>query len=113
MSSEIIAHHVYKNILKYLERVLGIDKMKTVAQHLNRIFPTWEEAWRTIYGWLREHPLTNMQNSIHSFAQLFPSYPSFSEDLNNSLVLDDAFWNQVYFQLRLAKSKLEENAEDG
>lgn len=107
MSSEIIVQTVYKNVLTFLERMLGANKMMNVAQHLNKTFPTWNHAWKIIYGWLQEHPLTNMQKSIHSFAQLFPDYESFSAELENSLALHDEFWNQVHRQLRVAKSKLE------
>lgn len=106
MNSEIIVQSVYKNVLSFLERVLGSTKMNLVAQQLNKTFPTWEHAWRTIYGWLQEHPLTNMQKSIHSFAQLFPNYHSFAAELDSSLALHDEFWNQVHRQLYLAKSQL-------
>lgn len=106
MNSEIIAHAVYTNVIKFLENMVGDDKVGIVSQHINKMFPSWAEAWKIIYNWLQEHPLTNMQKSIHSFAQLFPNYESFAADLDNSLALHDLFWNQVHAQLCVAKSIL-------
>lgn len=106
MSSEGIVQLVYNNVLLFLQRMLGTDKMSLVTRHINTLFPTWDHAWRTIHHWLREHPLTNMQTSIHSFAQLFPDYESFASELTNSLVMHDAFWNQVHSNLWLAKQQL-------
>lgn len=106
MSSEIIAHAVYTNVVKFLQTVVGDDKVSIVSHHINKMFPTWADAWKKIHSWLREHPLTNMQKSIHSFAQLFPNYESFAGDLDNSLALHDEFWNHVHQQLCVAKSNL-------
>lgn len=106
MSSEIIAHKVYTNVIKFLERMAGVGNEGVISRHINKIFPTWEDAWKMIYSFLREHPLTNMQKSIHSFAQLFPNYESFAAELDSSLTLHDEFWNQVHTQLCVAKSKL-------
>lgn len=106
MSSEIIAQNVYTSVLKFLETMVGVDKMSVVSQHINKMFPTWTDAWKIIYNWLQEHPLTNMQKSIHSFAQLFPNYESFATELDTSLVLHDEFWNQVHTHLCVAKSNL-------
>lgn len=106
MKSEIIAQAVYTNVVKFLENMVGDDKVSIVSQHINKMFPSWADAWKIIYSWLQEHPLTNMQTSIHSFAQLFPNYESFAAELDNSLTLHDEFWNHVHRQLCVAKSNL-------
>ena len=106
MKSEFIAHAVYNNVLKFLENMLGTQHFSTVAKQINTFFPTWEDAWKLINNFLQEHPMTNMQKSIHSFAQLFPNYSSFAQELDNSLALHDEFWNQVHRQLCVAKSQL-------
>lgn len=106
MTAESVVHFVYNKVLKFLDEMLGAKKMALVTQHINTLFPTWEHAWKTIHGWLQEHSLTNMQTSIRSFAQLFPDYPSFASDLENSLALHDEFWNQVHRELCLAKKAL-------
>lgn len=106
MDSEAIVQKIYNKIISFLEGVLERSKFNIVLQQVNKTFPTWEYAWRTIHGWLQEHPLTNMQNSIHSFAKLFPNYESFKPQLENSLYLHDEFWNQVHTDLCIAKIKL-------
>lgn len=106
MNAEIIVRSVYEKVLIYFERLLGPKYITSIAPHLHKKFPTWEHAWKIIRGWLNEHPLTNMQTSMHSFAQLFPNYESFAAQLDDCLVLHDKFWNQVHFQLCLAKKKI-------
>lgn len=103
MNAEIIAHKVYTSVVQFLEDLLGVG---AVTYHINKMFPTWSHAWKIIHSWLHEHPLTNMQKSVHSFAQLFPNYDSFATHLDNSLILHDEFWNQVHRQLYVAKSNL-------
>lgn len=106
MNAENIVQSVYENVLIYFERLLGPSYMTIIAPHLHKKFPTWAHAWKIIRGWLKEHSLTNMQTSMHSFAQLFPNYESFAEQLDNCLILHDEFWNQVHLQLCLAKEKI-------
>ena len=106
MASEFIAHAAYNNVIHFLERNLDNQHFSIVVKQINAFFPSWKDAWKLIYSWLQEHPLTNMQKSIHSFAQLFPNYPSFATALDDSLALHDEFWNQVHRQLCAAKSQL-------
>lgn len=107
MDPETVMRVTYDNVITFLQRMLGTNKMTIIAQHLNKTFPTWEHFWSAIRNWLlKEHPLTNMQHSIHSFAQLFPNYESFADDLDQSLALHDEFWNKVYIQLCAAQKGL-------
>lgn len=106
MNAENIVHSVYENVLLYLQRVLGPNYITSIAPYLHKKFPNWNQAWKIIRGWLNEHSLTNMQTSMHSFAQLFPNYESFAAQLDNCLILHDEYWNQVHRQLCLAKKIL-------
>lgn len=107
MNPEKIVQITYNSVIQFLQRILGVDKMTYILNHLNKSFPSWDHKWSTIQKWLvEEHPMTNMQHTIHSFAQLFPDYESFANDLNQSLALHDEFWNQVYIQLCIAKEGL-------
>lgn len=107
MDSENIMKKVYNEVIHFLQSMLGIDKMAIVNQKLNEAYPTWTDLWKAIHNWLvTEHPLTNMQHSIKSFAQLFPNYESFAGDLENSLSLHDEFWNKVYIYLCAAQQGL-------
>lgn len=103
MNAENIVKSVYENVLKYFKTLLGTRYATIIVPHLHKKFPSWEHAWQTIRGWLKEHSLTNMQTSMHSFAQLFPKYEEFAKELDDCLVLHDEFWNQVHLQLCLAK----------
>ena len=97
----------YEDIMKFLEKALGLDKLTVIVKHLNKAFPSWNDLWATIRKWLlTEHPLTNMQRSFHSFAQLFPDYEMFAKHLDNSLSINEDFWNQVYYRLCAAQKVL-------
>lgn len=107
MDSENIMKKVYEEVIQFLQSMLGIDKMNIVHQQLNKIYPTWTDLWNAIRKWLvTEHPLTNMQHTIKSFAQLFPDYDSFADALDNSLVLHDDFWNKVHMYVCAAQQGL-------
>lgn len=107
MDSETIARITYENVLEFLQIMIGMDKMITVKEHLNKTFPNWNAMWLVIRNWLlKEHPLTNMEHTIKSFAQLFPDYKSFSRELDQSLTIYDEFWNKVHMQLCVAQQRL-------
>lgn len=107
MDSENIMKKVYEEVTRFLQSMVGMDKMTLVNQQLNKIYPTWTDLWKAIHKWLvNEHPLTNMQNSIKSFAQLFPNYDSFAGALDDSLVIHDDFWNKVHMYLCAAQQGL-------
>lgn len=106
MDSERIAKITYDQVKLFFESMLGTHKMTYIIQELHKLFPTWLDLWETIRKWLKEHPMTSMQHSIHSFAQLFPGYHSFARDLNDSLAIHPEFWNQVHDNLCVAKERL-------
>ena len=107
MEPETLMRLTYDDVIKFLEKRLGMEKMSSVAQQLNNIFPDWSNAWSALRKWLlTEHPLTNMQKSIHSFAQLFPNYKTFANDLDQSLSIDEDFWNKVFIRLCAAQQLL-------
>jgi hypothetical protein len=80
--------------------------VKEILYELQKFFPTWMHLWLRIKKWLKKSPMTSMQHTIRSFAEIFPSYPSFANDLENSLAIHPEFWNQVHDNLCEAKEKL-------
>jgi hypothetical protein len=106
MDSESIVRVTYDNMVNYLNSSLGADQMNLVMGELHQLFPTWNDLWEAIRKWLEEHSMTSMRQSVHSFAQLFPRYTEFANNLDNSLALYPEFWNQVYCNLHVAKSGL-------
>lgn len=107
MDSESIAKITYEKVLEFLQIVIGTDKMNIIKEHLIKTFPNWNSMWLAIRDWLlKEHPLTNMKHTIKSFAQLFPDYESFHDELDKSLIIYDEFWNKVHIQLCAAQRGL-------
>lgn len=104
--AEKISKSTYENVMKYFEYMLKENEMNILLEHFNRYFPTWSDLWFTIKKWLKESSKTSLQNTIHSFAQLFPNYESFKAQLDNALAIDPIFWHAVYNNLQLAKEKL-------
>lgn len=105
-SSENIVERTYTHVEQFLENLLGSTKMQFIKGEVQKYFPSWSDLWFKIQHWLKESDLTNMQKSIHSFAELFPNYNTFSFQLDQSLTLHDEFWNQVHYNLCVAKDRL-------
>lgn len=103
MDSESIVHRTYEQVHNFLTLMLGPE---VVHEQLQATFPSWNHLWHTIRDWLRKESMTSMHKSVHSFASLFPNYPSFASELDHSLTLHSEFWNQVHDNLSIAKQRL-------
>lgn len=106
MSSEFIVKTTYNAVTEFFYEVLGAHKMKQILDDLHKLFPNWVDLWSAIKKWLKKSPMTSMQHTIHSFAEIFPNYQSFADDLDNSLAIHPGFWYQVHENLCEAKEKL-------
>lgn len=106
MNPEEIAKTTYTQVEKYLTKVLGENRMAAILKEFRSLFPSWSHLWDHIRWWLEEHPMTNMQRDIHSFARIFPNYPSFARELDDALAVHDSFWNEVHTNLCVAKGRL-------
>ena len=106
MDSETIVRLTYEQVLQFLQSMLGVNGMSFAMKQLDVMFPTWKDLWNAIKKWLVGCPMNSMKHSVHNFAQIFPNYPTFEGDLNQSLSVHEDFWNQVHHNLCVAKDRL-------
>ncbi|GBN19746.1 hypothetical protein AVEN_261816-1 [Araneus ventricosus] len=105
-SPEEIIKITYVGLERFLENTLNASDFQDFQTHRHKIFPTWDHLWENLHRWLRRVPLNTMPETILSLADQLPGAKSFRPHLQNSLVLHDEFWNQVYQNLLTAKSRL-------
>ncbi|GIY89216.1 uncharacterized protein CEXT_656591 [Caerostris extrusa] len=106
MNSETIAQKTFTAVVHFLKSMLDESTSQTFQMGLESTFPTWPVLWNMLEKFLRQHSLKDMPDSILSFAEMLPDYTSFAEGLKQSLSLHEEFWNKVYQNLCLAKSRL-------
>lgn len=105
-SSEVITKKTRDAVFTFLEKILPQNDIQMVKTEYQRVFPSWSHFWKTIQAWLQVQPFTNVRDTIHGFAQFFPTYRQFQPELDNSLSIHSPFWNQVYGNLCEAKNRL-------
>lgn len=103
---EEITKKTYDLTMQFLTRLLPSNQIQSVEKQFQAVFPSWDYFWQSIKAWLKKQPLNNVHDTIHGFAQFFPTYNSFASELNTSLSLHNVFWNQVHDNLCLAKEGL-------
>lgn len=106
-SAEEIVQKTYTGLEVFLQKNLSAEAFQDVSSYTQQMFPTWNHLWQQVEPWLRQHQFQNIRDTIFSFTKTFNNVPpSFQSDLQNSLALHDLFWNQVFQNLVVAKSRL-------
>jgi len=105
MIPEDIMKVTYAGLEAFLQKLLTPHDFQLYLDYKHRHFPTWNHMWRVCEPWLREHNFHNMPNTIQSLAQVIPNSNTFYNQLSNSIHLHEDFWNKVYSNLLVAKSR--------
>ncbi|KAG8175194.1 hypothetical protein JTE90_022617 [Oedothorax gibbosus] len=105
-SAEHVAGITYTALERYLEENMDAEAYKEYIDQRQILFPTWQHIWQKIEPWLRNHTFHNMQDTILDLAGCIPNMQAVQSQLVNALSLHEDFWNQVYQNLAIAKSRL-------
>lgn len=104
MNSEQIVQQSVKSIILLIES-FDSDQAKQVAEKMTR---EWPLIWSQIKSLLEsQESMNGRDETLDIFArQLVPDYGKFEYTFRQSLSIHSEFWNQVYYNLSLAKQRL-------
>lgn len=105
-TSEKIMEKAFAGLEWFLQRHLDAESFQHFILEKQRLFPTWNHLWQHFERWLRQYILSDMQSTILDLTKWLPLNDSVNRNLQNSLVIHEDFWNQVYENLIKAKLRL-------
>ncbi|GFY48564.1 uncharacterized protein TNIN_18411 [Trichonephila inaurata madagascariensis] len=110
MNGQLNAGHIMRvtvaGLDSFLNNQLDAEYFEKYTNEKNRMFPTCDHLWEKLKIWLYQESLTNKQDTVLNFAQIFPHREPYEYHLLNSLASHDSFWNQVFEILAIAKTRL-------
>ncbi|GFS47077.1 uncharacterized protein TNIN_118451 [Trichonephila inaurata madagascariensis] len=106
LNAEQIMRVTVSGLDSFLHSQLSAEYFEKYTAEKDRMFPTWDHLWVKLKFWLSQEPLANKQDTVLNFAQIFPHIEPYKPQLINSLALHDSFWNQVFENLVIAKTRL-------
>ncbi|GFT75857.1 uncharacterized protein NPIL_18831 [Nephila pilipes] len=105
-SSEEIMKITCAGLETFLKNYLDANAFQEFLNEKNRLFHTWNFLWERLQIWLSQTCLTNIPDAIMNLLQMLPHAEPCKPYLQNSLAIHDSFWNQVFQNLVIAKTRL-------
>ncbi|GFT89723.1 uncharacterized protein TNCV_2636281 [Trichonephila clavipes] len=106
LNAEQIMRVTVSGLDSFLNSQLSAEYFEKYTTEKDHMFPTWDHLWEKLKVWLSQEPLTNKQDTVLNFVQIFPHIEPYKSHLLNSLAIHDSFWNQVFENLVIAKTRL-------